>query len=194
MGHSPTVGGSGEKEACECFQWVNTKGSYQKAIFSAPPETRLLESGQRPSPAGIPVPPMSQSQQCPSPPRWAGDRSLGSGNATRGPSRPSCSGLGRSPRPRHGHYSWCPPPAFRAPHDSPAPWGCPGAHQGPAWHSLCLLKLHLLFPNPHTRTGSRRLCPGSCGFGGSLCSLPAQTDTVKSYPEVPPPCGLKITN
>lgn len=23
MGHSPTVGGSGEKEACKCFQWVN---------------------------------------------------------------------------------------------------------------------------------------------------------------------------
>lgn len=178
------------------LSWVNMKCSYQKGIFSAPPETWLLESGQRPSPAGIPVPPMSQSQQCPSPAHWAGDHSLGSGDATRSLSRPSHSGRGGSPRPRHGHYSWCqgPPPAFRRSHDRPAPQGCPGAHQGPGWHTVCLFELHLLYLTPHTRMGSRRRCPGSQGFGGSLCSLPAQTNTVKSHPKVPPPCDLRITN
>lgn len=132
------------------LSWVNMKCSYQKGIFSAPPETWLLESGQRPSPAGIPVPPMSQSQQCPSPAHWAGDHSLGSGDATRSPSPPSHSGRGGSPRPRHGHYSWCqgPPSAFRRSHDSTPgmSWGTSGTWLA---HCVSLRALSLVLDPPH---------------------------------------------
>lgn len=69
-GAAPTVRGSGEEEACECFQWLNEKCIVTKKAFSL---HLLTPSCWRE--ADIPAQPASQHSQRPSPPHQAEDRS-----------------------------------------------------------------------------------------------------------------------